>query len=158
MCEPSCCKKSSSEGTAIAAIAAVAAGAIIAVKIGPIVARILHLVVEVLTIVMLTGATALACIILGWLTIRIVSRRVRQHPAQRRSASGLGAVQVAGAGSGKSPLMAAQVEQAINDGAIVYIIGLKAPQPGHQAIARARYDGVYRECLISVSPDDQDAG
>jgi hypothetical protein len=158
MCEPSCCKKSSSEGTAIAAIAAVAAGAIIAVKIGPIVARILHLVVEVLTIVMLTTATALACIILGWLTIRIVRWRARQHPAQRRSASSLDAVHVAGAGPGKSPLMAAQAQQAINDGAILHIIDLKAPQPGHQAIAGAGYDGVYRECLIPVSPDDQDAG
>jgi hypothetical protein len=87
MCKPSCCKNSSSsEGSAfaaIAAIAAVGAGAIVAVKIGPIVARILHLVVEVLTIVMLTAATALACIIVGWLTIRIVRWQARRTRARQ---------------------------------------------------------------------------
>jgi hypothetical protein len=87
MCRPSCCKNSSSsEGTAIAAIAALGVGAIVAVKIGPIVVRIVHLVVEVLSIVMLTAATALVCIIVGWLTICIVrwrARRARQAVALR---------------------------------------------------------------------------
>jgi hypothetical protein len=158
MCRPSCCKKSSSDGTAIAAIAAIAAGAIVAVKIGPTVARILHLAAEVLMIVMLTAATALACIIIGWLTIRIARWRVRQHSAHRGSVPGRGAVHVAGASPGKSPLMAAQVQQAINDGAILYVVDLKAPQARHQAIAGARYHGVYRECLIPASSDHQDAG
>ena len=55
MCRPSCCKPSN-EGAGIAAVAVIAAGAVVAVKIGPVVARILHLVVEVLTIIMLTAA------------------------------------------------------------------------------------------------------
>jgi hypothetical protein len=83
MCRPSCCKKSSSEGTAIAAIAALGAGVIVAVKIGPIVARIMHLVVEVLTIVMLTAVTALVCIIVGWLTICIVRWQARRTRARQ---------------------------------------------------------------------------
>jgi len=83
MCKPSCCKNSSSDGAVIAAIAAVAAGAIVAMNIGPIVARILHLVVEVLTIVMLTAAAVLACIILGWLTICIVRWQARRTRARQ---------------------------------------------------------------------------
>ena len=80
MCRPSCCKQSN-EGAGIAAVAVIAGGAVVAVKIGPVVARILHLVVEVLTIIMLTAATALACIVLGWLTVCIVRWRLRRRPA-----------------------------------------------------------------------------
>ena len=80
MCRPSCCKQSN-EGAGIAAVAVVAAGAVVAVKIGPVVARIVHLVVEVLTIVMLTAATALACIVLAWLTVCIVRWRLRRRSA-----------------------------------------------------------------------------
>ena len=83
MCKPSCCKESSSDGTAIAAVAAIAAGAIVAVKIGPIVARIVHLVVEVLTIIMLTAASALACILLAWLTVCIVRWQTRRAHARQ---------------------------------------------------------------------------
>jgi hypothetical protein len=78
MCRPSCCKPSN-EGAGITAVAVIAGTAFVAVKIGPIVARIIHLAVEVLTIIMLTAVTALACIVLGWLTVRIVRWRIRQH-------------------------------------------------------------------------------
>jgi hypothetical protein len=80
MCRPSCCKPSN-EGAGIAAVAVIAAGAVVVVKIGPVVARITHLVVEVLTIIMLTAVTALACIVLGWLTVRIVRWRLRRRSA-----------------------------------------------------------------------------
>jgi hypothetical protein len=80
-----CCTNSSSNGTGIAAVAVIAAGAIVVVKIGPIVARIVHLVVEVLTIVMLSAASALAAILLIWLTIRIV--RWQAHRARTQQAA-----------------------------------------------------------------------
>src|SRR5215471_20062652 len=83
MCKRSCCCNKSREGAGVAAIAVLAAGAIVAVKIGPIVVRILHLAVEVLTIIMLTAASALAAIVLTWVTARIVRWRVRQHHAHR---------------------------------------------------------------------------
>jgi hypothetical protein len=54
------------------------------VKIGPVVARILHLVIEVLTIIMVTAVSALACIVLGWLTVRIARWRIRQHHARQQ--------------------------------------------------------------------------
>jgi hypothetical protein len=80
MCRPSCCKPSN-EGAGIAAVAVIASAAVVAVKIGPVVARITHLVVEVLTIVMLTAVSALACIVLGWLTVCIVRWRLRRRSA-----------------------------------------------------------------------------
>ena len=82
MCRPSCCKQSN-EGAGIAAVAVIAGGAFVAVKIGPIVVRILHLIVEVLTLIMLTAASALVCIVLAWLTVRIVQWRIRQHHVRR---------------------------------------------------------------------------
>ena len=83
MCKRSCCcHNTSAEGAGIAAVAVLAAGAIVAVKIGPVVARIIHLAVEVLTIIMLTAAAALAAIVLTWVTVRIVRWRVRQHYAK----------------------------------------------------------------------------
>jgi hypothetical protein len=83
MCKQSCCDKSSSQGAGIAAVAVIAAGAIVAVKIGPIVARIVHLIIEVLMIVMLTAASALACIVLAWLSICIVRWRGRRTSARQ---------------------------------------------------------------------------
>ena len=75
MCRPSCCSKSAGEGAGIAAVAVITGAAFVAVKTGPVVARILHVIVEALTIITLTAATALACILLGWLTVRIVRWR-----------------------------------------------------------------------------------
>lgn len=83
MCRPSCCPKSSGNGTGIAAVAVIAMGAIAAVKIGPVVARIVHLIVEVLTIVMLTAASALAAIVLAWLTVCIVRWHARRTRARQ---------------------------------------------------------------------------
>jgi len=84
MCKRSCCcHNNSHEGAGIAAVAVLAAGAIVAVKIGPIVVRIIHLAVEVLTIIMLTAASALAAIVLTWATVRIVRWRARQHHARQ---------------------------------------------------------------------------
>ena len=85
MCRPSCCNKSSSEGAGIAAIAVVIGAAVVAVKMGPIVARILHVVVEVLTIITLTAATALACIVITWLTVRIVRWQLSRRSAHRQT-------------------------------------------------------------------------
>jgi hypothetical protein len=88
MCRPSCCKHSN-EGAGITAVAVIAAGAIMAVKIGPVVTRILRLVIEVLTIVMLTAASALAAIMLAWLAVCIVRWRKRQAHAHRQVISRL---------------------------------------------------------------------
>jgi hypothetical protein len=77
MCRPPCCKPSS-EGTGIAAVAVVAGAAFAVAKIGPVVARIFHLAIEVLTIVTLTCAAAAAAILVTWATVRII--RMRRKP------------------------------------------------------------------------------
>ena len=76
--------KSSSEGAGITAIAVVIGAALIAAKIGPIVARILHVVVEVLTIVVLTAASALACLLVTCLVIRVHRALAEPPPSAPR--------------------------------------------------------------------------
>jgi hypothetical protein len=79
MCRPSCCKPSN-EGAGIAAVAVIAGAAFAYAKIGPVVARIWHIAVEVLTIVTLTAAIAAAAIVVIWATARIISsRRAYRH-------------------------------------------------------------------------------
>jgi hypothetical protein len=83
MCKPSCCKPSH-EGAGIAAVPVIAGAALVAAKIGPIVARIAHLVVEVLTIVLVTAGSALVLIAATWLTLQLVRWQIRQHHAHRQ--------------------------------------------------------------------------
>jgi hypothetical protein len=67
----------------VAVVAVLAGAAFVAAKIGHIVARIIYLAVEVLTIIMLTAASALACILLTWLTVCIVRWRTRRNRARQ---------------------------------------------------------------------------
>jgi hypothetical protein len=76
MCRPPCCKPPDN-GNGIAAVAVIAA-VFVAVKIGPAVARIWHIVVEALTIFTLTCAAAAAAILVTWATARIIGSR-RAH-------------------------------------------------------------------------------
>ena len=50
MCRPSCCNNSGGQGTGIAAVALILLGTLIVAKIGPIVAQIVHIALEVLRI------------------------------------------------------------------------------------------------------------
>jgi len=84
MCRPSCCTKSSGEGAAITAIAVLIGGALIVAKVGPIVARIFHDVIEALVIITLTAASVLACLLMTWLVIRLVRWRNRRRAANRQ--------------------------------------------------------------------------
>jgi hypothetical protein len=157
MCRPSCCKQTN-EGAGIAAVAVIAGAAFVAVKIGPVVARILHLVVEVLAIILLTAVSALAAIVLIWVTARVV----RARAGKRCSAGQISTVRVAGTGHDKSRLLVAKAQEAIDDDAIVYVIDPKVhhpvPRPGHPAKAGAGYDCACGECLIPRPSDDQAAG
>jgi hypothetical protein len=83
MCRPSCCKPPD-DGAGVAALAVIAA-VLVAVKIGPVVARIWHIAVEALTVFTLTCAAAAACILVIWATSRIIGsrrahRRALPHP------------------------------------------------------------------------------
>ena len=80
MCRPSCCKPPD-QGGGIAAVAVIAA-VVVAAKIGPAVARIWHIAVEVLTIFTLTCAAAVVVILVTWATPRLVGSRRRAHRQQ----------------------------------------------------------------------------
>ena len=71
MCRPSCCDKNGGQGAGIAAVAIIIGAALIAAKIGPIVAGIVHTVLEVLRVVALTTGLVLALAAFTWAAIVI---------------------------------------------------------------------------------------
>ena len=72
MCRPSCCDNSRGQGAGIVAVAVILGAAFIAAKIGPIVARIVHVVLEMLRIAGLTAGAVLALAVLTWLAVMTV--------------------------------------------------------------------------------------
>jgi hypothetical protein len=78
MCRPSCCDNNGSQGAGIAAVAIIIGAALLAAKIGPIVAGIVHTVVEVLRIVALTTSLVLALAVVTWAAI-LITRWQLQH-------------------------------------------------------------------------------
>jgi hypothetical protein len=87
MCRPSCCNNSGGQGAGIAAVALIAVGTLIVAKIGPIVARIVHVVLEVIRIAALTAAAVLAVAVAAWLAVMTVRWWLRHRSAQRQATS-----------------------------------------------------------------------
>jgi hypothetical protein len=87
MCRPSCCDNSGGQGAGIAAVALIAIGTLIVAKIGPIVARIVHVVLEVIRIAALTTAAVLAVAIVAWLAAMTVRWWLRHRDAQWQATS-----------------------------------------------------------------------
>src|SRR5215471_9552479 len=79
MCRPSCCDKNGGQGAGIAAVAIIIGAALIAAKIGPIVAGIVHTVLEVLRIVALTTGLVLALAVVTWAAIMITRCQLQRH-------------------------------------------------------------------------------
>lgn len=71
MCRPSCCDKKGGQGAGVATVAVVIAAALIVAKLGPIVAAIVHIVVEVLRVAALTTGMVLALVVITWAAIVI---------------------------------------------------------------------------------------
>jgi hypothetical protein len=71
MCRPSCCNNAGGQGTGIAAVAVIIGAALVAAKIGPVVAGIVHTVLEVLRIAALTTGLVLALAVITWAIIAI---------------------------------------------------------------------------------------
>ena len=80
MCRPPCCNKSDGQGADIAAVALIMLAALIAAKIGPIVARIIHVVLDVLRLAALTTGLALALAAVAWAAI-VITRWQRRRRA-----------------------------------------------------------------------------
>src|SRR5262245_17214187 len=85
MCRPSCCNNSGGQGAGIAAVALILVGALIVAKIGPIVARIVHVVLEVIRIAALTAAAVLVFAVVTWLTVTTVRWWPHHHGARRQA-------------------------------------------------------------------------
>jgi hypothetical protein len=60
MCRPPCCNNTGGQGSGIAAVALIMLTALVAAKIGPVVARMLHTVAEVIRLVALTTSVVVA--------------------------------------------------------------------------------------------------
>ena len=79
MCRPSCCDKNGGQGAGIAAVAIIIGAALIAAKIGPIVAGIVHTVLEVLRIVVLTAGLVFALAVVTWAAIVITRWQLQRR-------------------------------------------------------------------------------
>jgi ammonia channel protein AmtB len=77
MCRPSCCNDSGGQGAGIAAVALIMLAALVAAKIGPIVARIIHVVLDVIRLVTLT--TGLVAALAAITSAAIVITRWQLH-------------------------------------------------------------------------------
>jgi hypothetical protein len=87
MCRPSCCDNSGGQGAGIAAVALILLGTLIVAKIGPIVAKIVHIALEVIRITALTAGALLAAAVATWLTVTTVRWWLRHRGARRRAIS-----------------------------------------------------------------------
>jgi hypothetical protein len=71
MCRPPCCNQGGGQGTGIAAVALIMLAALIAAKIGPIVAKIVHVVLDVIRLVALTTGLVVVLVAITWAAIVI---------------------------------------------------------------------------------------
>ena len=78
MCRPSCCDNSGGQGAGIAAVALILGAALIVAKIGPIVARIVHIALEVIRFAALTTGLVLALAAITWVAIMITRWQLRR--------------------------------------------------------------------------------
>jgi hypothetical protein len=78
MCRPPCCNDSGGQGAGIAAVAVIMVAALAAAKIGPVVARIVHTVVEVIRLVALTTGLVVALAAVTWAAITITRWQFRR--------------------------------------------------------------------------------
>jgi hypothetical protein len=77
MCRPSCCKNSGSQGSSVAAVAVLIGAALAAAKIGPIMAHIIGVVLDVIRLAALTTGLVMALAVLIWAAIVITRWQLR---------------------------------------------------------------------------------
>jgi hypothetical protein len=71
MCRPSCCDNSRAQGAGVAAIAVIMGAGFIMAEIGPIVARIIRIALEVIRLGVLTTGLVLALTAVTWAAITL---------------------------------------------------------------------------------------
>jgi hypothetical protein len=85
MCRPSCCDNSRGQGTGIAAVGLILGAALIVAKIGPIVAQIVHVALEVIRVAALTAGAVLTVAAAAWLAVMTVRWWLHHRRAQRQA-------------------------------------------------------------------------
>jgi hypothetical protein len=79
MCRPPCCNDSGGQGPGIVAVAVLIGAALVAAKIGPIVAHIIGVVLDVIRLVALTTGLVVALAVLTWAAIVITRWQLRRR-------------------------------------------------------------------------------
>ena len=78
MCRPSCCNNSGGQSAGVAAVAILIGAALIAAKIGPVVAKIIHVALEVIRFAALTTAVVVVLAVFIWVTVTITRWQLRR--------------------------------------------------------------------------------
>ena len=78
MCRPSCCNNTDGQGTGIAAVALIIGAALVAAKIGPFVATIIHVALEVIRFAALTTGMVMALTVFTWAAIAMTRWQLRR--------------------------------------------------------------------------------
>lgn len=79
MCRPPCCNKNGGQGAGIAAVALIMLAALIAAKIGPVVAEVIHIALEVLQLTALMIGTAIAVTAVIWAVIKVTRWQLQRR-------------------------------------------------------------------------------
>ena len=79
MCRPSCCNNNGGQGAGIAAVALIMLATLMAAKTGPIVAHIIHVVLDVIRLVALTTGVVLVLAAVTWAAIVITRWQLRRR-------------------------------------------------------------------------------
>jgi hypothetical protein len=78
MCRPSCCNNNGSQGAGTVAVALIMLATLIAAKIGPIAAHIIHVVLDVIRLAALTTGLVLVLAAVAWAAIVITRWQLRR--------------------------------------------------------------------------------
>ena len=128
MCRPSCCDNSGGQGAGIAAVAIIIGAVLIVAKIGPIVASIIHIALEVIRVAALTTGLVLALAAITWAAIMITRWQLR------RTAPAAGQTQVIAAPAIRvSPSRASRPADCLacgSSGKVLQLIDGRQYQPG----------------------------
>ena len=81
MCRPPCCNNNGGQGAGIAAVAILMLAALIAAKIGPVVADVIHTALEVIQLTALTIGVAAAVTALTWVVIKVTRWQLHRRTA-----------------------------------------------------------------------------
>jgi hypothetical protein len=79
MCRPSCCNNSGGQDAGIAAVALLIGAALVAAKIGPVVAKIVHVALEVIRLAALTTGLVVALAVFTWAVIVITRWQLQRR-------------------------------------------------------------------------------